>query len=120
MRSLGGNLSSLRATTLTMVTGAPALLLMGLPGLFQTDWQRVGWVSWSGILYSAALAIVVCYLLYNRNVRLIGGVRTAIYGCAIPVIAVLIAWPVLGEKPTLLQGIGAILIIAGVLITRRK
>jgi drug/metabolite transporter (DMT)-like permease len=120
LRSLGGNLSSLRATTLTMVTGTPALLLMGLPGLLQTDWGHVSWTSLFGVLYSAAFAIVVCYLLYNRNVILIGGVRTAIYGCAIPVIAAIIAWPVLGERPTLLQGLGAILIVAGVLITRRK
>jgi drug/metabolite transporter (DMT)-like permease len=63
---------------------------------------------------------VVCYLLYNRNVRLLGGVKTTIYGCVIPVIAALIAWPVLGERPTLPQAIGAILIVAGVLITRRK
>ena len=36
------------------------------------------------------------------------------------VVAVLIAWPVLGERPTWLQAVGAVLIIAGVLVTRRK
>jgi len=120
IRALGERVSSLRATTLTLITGAPGLLLLGLPGLIETDWTRIGGATVFGILYSSALALVVCYLLFNRNVRLIGGVRTTIYGCAIPVIAALVAWPVLGEKPTLAQGFGAILIIAGVLVTRQK
>jgi drug/metabolite transporter (DMT)-like permease len=119
MRSLGG-MSSLRATALSLLTGAPGLLLIGAPGLLRVDWRQVGGAAVFGVLYSAVLGLVVCYLLYHRNVRLIGGVRTSIYGCAIPVIAALIAWPLLGERPTWLQGIGAVLIVAGVLITRRQ
>lgn len=120
MRTVKGHISSLRATTLTMITGTPGLILLGLPGLAQTDWSRAGGTALFGIFYSAVLALVTCYLLYNRNVRLIGGVKTTIYGCVIPVIAAAIAWPVLGERPTGLQAVGAILIIAGVLVTRRK
>jgi drug/metabolite transporter (DMT)-like permease len=120
MRRIGSGISSLRATTLSMITGTPGLVLLGLPGMLRTDWSRVGGAAVFGVLYSAALALVVCYLLYNRNVRLIGGVRTTIYGCAIPVIAALVAWPALGERPTAMQGVGAILIIAGVLVTRRR
>jgi drug/metabolite transporter (DMT)-like permease len=120
IRTVGAGISSLRATTLTLITGTPGLVLLGLPGLIEADWTRLGGATVFGLLYSSALALVVCYLLYNRNVRLIGGVRTTIYGCAIPVVAALIAWPALGERPTLLQGAGAVLIIAGVLVTRRK
>ncbi|MBS1786446.1 MAG: DMT family transporter [Acidobacteria bacterium] len=123
MRTVKGHISSLRATTLTMMTGTPGLILFGLPGLAkmqQTGWRGIGTAAIFGIIYSAALALVACYLLYNRNVRLIGGVKTAIYGCLIPVVAALIAWPVLGERPTLLQITGAVLILAGVLLTRRK
>lgn len=120
MRRLGNGISSLRATTLTMIAGTPGLVLLGLPGMLRTDWSRVSGVTAFGLIYSAALALVVCYLLYNRNVRLIGGVRTTIYGCAIPMIAAVVAWPMLGERPTATQGVGAILIIAGVLASRRK
>jgi len=120
MRTVKGHISSLRATTLTMVTGTPGLILLGLPGLARTDWARVGGAAVFGVFYSAVLALVVCYLLYNRNVRLIGGVKTTIYTCTIPAVAAVIAWPVLGERPTWLQAAGAALIIAGVLVTRRK
>src|SRR5262249_8926638 len=119
MRTLGDRLSSLRATTLTLITGAPGLLLMGLPGLFKTDWAGVGGAAVRGSLYSSGLALVLCYWLYNRNIRLTGGVRRTIDAGGIPLVAGGIAWPALGEKPTAAQGVGAILIIAGVLVTRR-
>lgn len=119
IRAWAGRSSALRTTALTTLTGTPGLVLLGLPGLWRIDWFQVRGVAYAGIVYSSVLALVVCYLLYNRNVKLIGGVRTTIYGCAIPLVATLIAWPVLGERPVWWQAIGALLIIAGVLVTRR-
>jgi drug/metabolite transporter (DMT)-like permease len=51
---------------------------------------------------------------------LLGGVHTTIYGCVTPLVAALVAWPVLGERPIPLQGVGAALIIIGVLLARRR
>jgi drug/metabolite transporter (DMT)-like permease len=38
--------------------------------------------------------------------------------CVTPLFAVIGAWVLLGERPHLLQGVGAVLIVAGVLLTR--
>jgi drug/metabolite transporter (DMT)-like permease len=120
VRKLGVGYSSLRITTLTMLTGTPGLLLLGLPNLVSHDWRQVGGWAWFGLAYSALLALVVAYVIYNRSVRLLGGIHTTIYGCVTPLVAVLVAWPVLGERPIPLQGIGAGLILLGVLLTRRQ
>jgi drug/metabolite transporter (DMT)-like permease len=61
---------------------------------------------------------VLAYLLWNRSVQAVGGTRTAIYMCVTPLVAVGAAWAMLGEHPRPLQGVGAILIVAGVLLTR--
>ena len=45
----------------------------------------------------------------------VGGTRTAIYMCVTPLVAVVAAWILLGEHARPLQGVGAVLIIAGVL-----
>lgn len=118
MRRLGHGVSSLRVTTLTTMTGAPGLVLLATPGFLTMDWSRVGPTSWFALGYASGLALVVAYLLYTRSVRMIGGVRTTLYGCAIPIIAALIAWPTLGERPTPLHALSAALIIAGVLVAR--
>lgn len=120
MRAVSHEVSPLKATTYTLVTGMPGLLLIGLPGIVTTDWSEVSSVAIGGILYSSIFALVVCYLLHNRAVRLIGGVRTTIYGCIIPVVAALVAWPMLGERPNAAQAMGAALIISGVVISGRK
>jgi drug/metabolite transporter (DMT)-like permease len=119
VRSLGGGLSPLAITTWTTATGTPLLVLLGLPQLLSTEWLAVSPGAWGGLLYSAVLSVVVAYLLWNNSVRVAGSNKTAIFGCAIPMVATLVAWPVLGEVPTWLQGAGAALIIAGVLLTRR-
>jgi len=120
MKAVSHEVSPLKATTYTLITGMPGLLLIGLPGIVTTDWNAVGGGAIGGILYSSIFALVVCYLLHNRAVRLIGGVRTTIYGCIIPVVAALVAWPMLGERPNAAQAMGAALIISGVVISGRK
>ncbi len=120
MRAVSHEISPLKATTYSLLTGMPGLALIGLPGILSTDWSRVGSTAIGGVLYSSIFALIVCYLLHNRAVRLIGGVRTTIYGCAIPVVAALVAWPLLGERPTAIQAMGAALIISGVFVSGRK
>ena len=119
LRALGGRLSTLSVTAFTLLTGTPGLLVLGWPGLRAVRWTQLPAQVWFALAYSSALALVVAYVLYNRNIKRIGGVRTAIYGCAIPLLATLIAWPVLGERPHWWHAAGGALIITGVLLTRR-
>ncbi len=118
VRTLAQGLSPLAITTWTTITGAPALLLIGIPDLLWLDWATVSAAAWTSLAYATAIALVVAYLLWNNSVRVAGSVRTAIYGCAIPFCAALLAWPLLGEQPTWNQAAGAVLIVAGVLLTR--
>jgi drug/metabolite transporter (DMT)-like permease len=119
VRSLGAGLSPLAITTWTTITGTPGLLLLSIPSLLSTDWAAVTPGAWGGLAYSTLLGVVLAYLLWNNSVRVAGSNKTAIYGCAIPLVATLAAWPLLGEAPTVIQGLGAVLIVTGVLLTRR-
>jgi len=109
---------SLKTTTIMMVTGTPVLLLVCAPSLWVQDWSRVRPLSWIGIAYSGLLSIAVAYLIWNHGVRKIGGTRTAAYSNLTPVVALLVAWPVLGEVPTLGQLAGAAVILAGIYLVR--
>lgn len=120
VRKLEHGPSPLSITTFTMLVGAIGLTLVSLPELRQMQWETVGVAAWEGLAYASLLGLVVAYFLWNNSVRLVGGNRTAIYSCGIPLVAMLVAWPMLGEQPALLQGLGALLIVAGVLLARRK
>jgi drug/metabolite transporter (DMT)-like permease len=118
LRRVPQGVSPLRVTTITTIAGAPGLMLVGLPSALRLDWGSVSVKAWLAVAYASILSLVVAYLLWNRSVKAIGGTRTAIYMCLTPLVAVLGAWLLLGERPHPLQGIGALFIITGVLLTR--
>ena len=120
LRRVPPGVSPLRVTAITTIAGAPGLIMAGLPGVFQADWVRVSVEAWLALAYASVLSLVVAYLLWNRSVKAIGGTRTAIYMCITPLVAVLGAWLLLGERPHPLQGVGAAFIITGVLLTRTE
>jgi drug/metabolite transporter (DMT)-like permease len=117
LRALPPTVSPLRVTMVTTVAGAPVLLLAGMPAIAAMDWGAVGWQGWSALAYSTLLSLLVAYHIWNRSVKIVGPSRTVIYMCLTPLIAVLAAALLLGERPRPLQAIGAALIIAGVVLT---
>jgi drug/metabolite transporter (DMT)-like permease len=118
LRKLPPTLSPLRVTTVTAVAGTPGLVLAGLPGLAGMEWRAVPGTAWAALGYATVFSLVVAYILWNRSVQAVGVTRTAIYMCLTPLIAVAAAWLMLGEQAQPLQGVGAVLIVAGVLLTR--
>jgi drug/metabolite transporter (DMT)-like permease len=115
-RRLNQQLSALRFTTLTMITGTPGLILAGLPDLWQLHWSAVHWQAWAGLSYSLLLSLVGSYVLWNRGVQLLGASRAALYNCITPLIAASVATVVLHEHPTVVHFAGGGLILGGVLL----
>jgi drug/metabolite transporter (DMT)-like permease len=118
LRTLPDGFSPLRVTTVTTIAGMPGLALVAMPGLLRMDWTAVPGTAWAALAYATLFSLVLAYLLWNRSVKAVGGTRTAIYMCLTPLIAAGGAWILLGEQPQPLQAVGAVVIIAGVLLTR--
>ena len=59
---------------------------------------------------------LVALLAYSRAAALLGSGRAAFFGAMVPGAASLLAIPVLGEVPTLLQVLGIVSVVAGLLI----
>jgi drug/metabolite transporter (DMT)-like permease len=109
---------SMKATTIMMTSGTPFLLAVCAPSLLRQDWSRVRPVAWAGLAFSGLFAIALAYLIWSYGVRTIGSTRTAIYSNVTPIVALLVAWPALGESPTFGQIIGAIVIFAAVYLVQ--
>ncbi len=103
----------------TLVGGVVPLAAIATPALLRVDWAAVTPLTWASVFYSGVMAMVVAYLLWYRGVHRIGPTRTSMYGNLQPVVAVLVAWVVLGEVPTLFQGAGAATVIGGLYLSRR-
>jgi drug/metabolite transporter (DMT)-like permease len=110
--------SPIRVTALSITIGTLPLLLIATPTFITTDWSKVGLNSWLGVLYSGGFAIALGYILWNRAVQHIGSARTAVYSNLNPVLAAVIAFFVRGDALTIYHLIGAVVILAGIALTR--
>jgi drug/metabolite transporter (DMT)-like permease len=105
-------------TAITIVGGTVPLSLIALPEVSAVAWGQLSIGLWGAIVYSGLASMVIAYLFWNRGVRLLGPTRTAMFGNLQPVFALAAARAMLGERPGLWQLVGAMAIIAGVVLTR--
>lgn len=105
-------------TAITIVGGTLPLSLLALPAVDEVAWDQLSLATWGAIVYAGLASMVIAYLFWNRGVRLLGPTRTAAFGNLQPIFALTAARVMLGEKPGAWQLVGAVGIIAGVLLTR--
>lgn len=111
------SVSGLYVVALSLLGGSGLLLVMGAPALLGQDWNLPA-LAWMALVYSGIGALVVAYLLWYHGVKVLGATRTAMYANLQPIIALMVAWFTLGERPTAWQAVGAATIVGGVILTR--
>lgn len=73
-----------------------------------------------GIIYGGVFASTIAYTVYNWALAKLPAFKTSVFTYIDPVVAVLIAIPLLGEKITLPFIIGSVLIFTGILIAEHR
>ena len=111
--------SPMVVTGYTMSVGAVAYTLVAVPALQSMDWARVSMTGWGLMAASAVFALGLAYLIWYSSVQRVGSTRTAAWSNVTPVMAMSIAALWIGEGLTLRQLVGAVVIFAGLITTRR-
>ena len=70
---------------------------------------------WFNLLFLGLVASLLCFILWNLAMDKLGNVTTTNYVYLNPVFTLLSAMALLGERMTLLAGIGCAAILAGVI-----
>jgi drug/metabolite transporter (DMT)-like permease len=99
-------------TTMTIVVGIPYLMRGGFL-------EPVSTAGWTFIVLVAIFPTALARLLVFAGLRHIGGAQTALLSVAEPLVAVLLAFVLLGESFTLQQWLGAGLFVISFLLIRR-
>jgi drug/metabolite transporter (DMT)-like permease len=105
--------------TWALVGGTIPVLALATPAILRANWSAVVPLTWGAILYSGVGSMGIAYLFWYRGVKVIGSTRTAMFSNLQPVVALAVSWPLLGETPTLMQGVGAGAVLGGLLLTRQ-
>jgi drug/metabolite transporter (DMT)-like permease len=111
-------LSGIDVGAYSLAGGALFVTLVGIPSIVATDWASVTPPVWTAIVYSGIGALVFGNLIWYHGVSRIGPTRVSMFSNLQPLVALAVAWVVLGEVPTIWQGLGAGSIMTGLVITR--
>lgn len=110
---------------LGLLLGAVGLTLAGLVGVLPMAWTtndiayRFGSVPWFLPVIAIGLgATALAYVLGIISTRMLGSRLASFIALAEVVAAMLFGWLLLGQLPDLLQAIGAVLVLAGVVLVK--
>jgi len=78
------------------------------------------WKNWMNLLFLGLIASAFAFAAWNKVCAYIGTVRATVGIYLIPVVTIIFAFFALGEKITLMGGIGALLTITGLFISEWK
>ncbi|MBD2860476.1 DMT family transporter [Paenibacillus sp. IB182363] len=87
-----------------------ALLREDVSGMSTELW------AWTLLIASAFLMQVVCGLVWNRQMQIVGAGKAAVFLNLQPFVAMSLGYVILGTAVSLKQGFGSLLIIGGVLL----
>ena len=105
-------------TAWAMCFGALILILAGILKLEAQDWGGIpleGWFSWA---FTAIFGAVLAFVWYCAGIVRLGITKGMVYSFFIPVVAILTSVIFLDEVITLVQILGAIIVVIGVKLTR--
>src|SRR4051794_22529481 len=106
-------LSELPPLTLRGVTGVLGAVLLAALALIRADSLRVPREIWPRLVTAAMLNVTGWMVLMGLALLWLPASEAALIAYTMPVWASLIAWPVLGERPTVLRAIALLMAFAG-------
>ncbi len=111
---------ALRLTFWLMLTGTAGLVPILIPSILHQDWFAIPARGWLEFGYSTFLSIVYSYVVWSFALEHLGVSGTAVYSNVTPMVALIGAWFLLGERPGLPQVAGIALILTGVFMVRSR
>ncbi|MFN2589806.1 MAG: DMT family transporter [Actinomycetota bacterium] len=101
-----------------LAVGGLLVAVVGIPAMVHQDWGGIGLPAWLILLYAVVGPVYLAYMLWNWAIRHRGVARTVVYGFLVPVLGGVIAVIWLGERPSLAEIAGSLLVVAGLIVTR--
>ncbi|MBI3756508.1 MAG: DMT family transporter [Deltaproteobacteria bacterium] len=119
-RRLMEYVSPLAATTFTYMAGG-CWLILGSCFFERDQWHfaDVSWASWAAIAYQSTLGSFAHFWFYDA-IAVVGPSRAGIFLNLVPVMAIGIAYFILGEPVTPSHLIGGAIVISGILVATRR
>jgi drug/metabolite transporter (DMT)-like permease len=112
-------LGAVTLNTFAYIGSGVALLPLTLRESVGFSFGSVSWIGWTSLAYMAVVSSVVCYLIFYYALTWVPASRISAFAYLQPLIATLLAMPLLGELPAKGLLLGGALVLLGVFIAER-
>lgn len=116
-RSLGGRYDSWWLNTPGTIVGALVMLLIDAPHLGELG--SLSWKGWLAVVWLGSASSAFIYYSTAKVLAVMSATTTTSIIMIVTPASILVGWVVLGERPGLVELVGAALVIAGVLTVTR-
>ena len=110
---------SVSMTTFTTLAATILLLPITFHQAVHLNWSSVGWVGWSAMFYMGAGSSIAAYLIFFWALRHMTASRIGAVSYFQPILVILFAALLLGERPTSHLLLGSALVLLGVYLAER-
>lgn len=118
-KELAERYDTLSMITFVYVAGVVVVTPMAGWQLFDLAWADVTWRGWLGLLYNAAIASVMGYMIFYYALTKISATRVSAFSYLQPVLATLFSILLLGDHLTPHLVGGGALVLVGVILAER-
>jgi drug/metabolite transporter (DMT)-like permease len=111
--------SPLKFTTMTMGLGSLFFFPFSLSGLKTLPYADISLKAWLCLLFSGVFSLSLALVLWFFSVLKVGNSQTAVYSNLQPILAIVFAYLLLGERASSSLLLGAGVVFVGIYFTRR-
>jgi drug/metabolite transporter (DMT)-like permease len=101
-----------------LAVGGVLITLVAIPDMVRQDWASVSAPAWAILVYAIVGPVYLAYALWNWGIKRRGIPRTVVYGFLVPILGGALAVVALDESLRPEQIVGAVLVVAGLALTR--
>lgn len=114
------NISAVALTFYSFLFTLPLHFLMMIGNLDELNKLTTDWKLLAALCYSGIFSTGLANAMWNVGIKQVGPSHAAGFQNLVPLVALGASWMLIGEVPFLLQICGGVLIIAGLVVMRRK
>ena len=105
-------------TAYALLAGTIPLLVIATPAALTQNWGAISFWGWVGIIYMVVLPVYVAYMLWNWAIARRGAATATTLSLLVPILSGLFSVLLFGEGFDFLKLVGAVCVLAGLVIVR--
>lgn len=120
IKKLSGKVDALQISLVVFVTGALSLFPFTFGEMGAWSIEEVTIKGWLALLFGIFFVSIGAYTLIHYALTKINVSDVGMFTYMDPVVALLIAWPLLGERPDIFYFVGSVLVFGGIYIAEGR